>query len=237
MSPETPAALLARLVESDPGRPRITTYDDTEGPTRGERIELSARVVANWVSKAGNLLQEDLDAAPGTRVLLDLPAHWRSVYWAFAVWSVGAEVVLPGADADTPVDVVVTDDPERCEQGEVAVLVTLAALARSADGPVPPGAVDEAKDLATHGDVFTAWDEPDADAVALRTPEGALTYAGLVPTGAGPVREHVATGETATLLEVVLRAWAGDGSVVLTRGAPDADVLAARLATEGVTGA
>ena len=33
-----PAALLRRLVESDPGRPRITVYDDTDSPTRGERV-------------------------------------------------------------------------------------------------------------------------------------------------------------------------------------------------------
>ena len=235
MSPESPAALLARLVASDPGRPRVTVYDDTDGPTRGERVELSARVVANWVAKAANLLQEDLDAAPGTRVLLDLPAHWRTLYWAFAVWSVGAQVVLPGAD-DESADVVVTDDPERCAAADDAVLVTLAALARGASVPVPAGAVDEAKELATHGDVFVAWDEPADDQPALLGPDGVLTYAGLVPTGQGAVREHVATGEAATLLEVALRAWAGDGSVVLTRGTPDADTLAARLAAEGVTG-
>ena len=234
MSPESPAALLARLVGTDPGRPRITVYDDTDGPTRGERIELSARVLANWVAKAANLLQEDLDAGPGTRVLLDLPAHWRSLYWAFATWSVGAEVVLPGAEDDDAVDLVVTDDPERCALAGTSVLVTLAALARGAAVPVPQGAVDEAKDLATHGDVFVPWDEPDDDAVALTAPSGALTYAGLVPTPAGGRREHVATGETATLLEVALRVWAGDGSLVLTRGRPDTDVLAARLAAEGV---
>jgi hypothetical protein len=34
----------------------------------------------------------------------------------------------------------------------------------------------------------------------------------------------------------VLAAWAADGSVVLTRGTPDHDVLERRLASEGVTG-
>src|SRR5690349_12730133 len=46
-APSGPAALLRRLVDDDPGRPRITVYDDTDTPTRGERVELSARVLAN----------------------------------------------------------------------------------------------------------------------------------------------------------------------------------------------
>ena len=49
-----------------------------------------------------------------------------------------------------------------------AVLVTLAALARSAGPRCPPGVVDEARELATHGDVFDAWDEPDGGDPALR---------------------------------------------------------------------
>ena len=82
---------------ADPGRPRVTVYDDTDSPTRGERIELSARVLANWVAKAANLLRDDLDAGPGSVVLLDLPPHWRTLYWAFAAWSVGACVEVPDA--------------------------------------------------------------------------------------------------------------------------------------------
>ena len=93
--PESPAVLLRRLVSADPGRPRITVYDDTDSPTRGERIELSARVLANWVAKAANLLRDDLDVGPGSVVLLDLPPHWRTLYWAFAAWSVGACVEVP----------------------------------------------------------------------------------------------------------------------------------------------
>ncbi|MEO6790855.1 MAG: TIGR03089 family protein, partial [Ornithinibacter sp.] len=154
-SAQSPSALLTALVASDPGRPRITVYDDTDSPTRGERIELSARVLANWVAKAANLLQEELDAAPGSVVRLDLPPHWRTLYWAFAVWSVGACVEVgpdagtgPGAAAEP--DVLVTDDAQAAADtaAEHVVLVTLAGLARSASSPVPAGAVDEARDLA-----------------------------------------------------------------------------------------
>ena len=236
-----PAALLRRLVDADPGRPRITVYDDTDSPTRGERVELSARVLANWVAKAANLLQDELDAGRGTVVRLDLPPHWRTLYWALAVWSVGACVQVPAHRTDDHVedgglaaaDVVVTDDPAAAEEAEEGVLVTLAALARTAAVPVPAGVVDEAKEVATHGDVFTAWEEPEDDDAALRN-GGITTFGGLVPAGEDG-RVHTATTDTKAFLLAALAAWAADGSVVLTRGEPAPEALAARLASEGVT--
>jgi len=248
--PETPAALLRRLVAADPGRPRITVYDDTDSPTRGERIELSARVFANWVAKAANLLRDDLDAGPGSVVLLDLPPHWRTLYWAFAAWSVGACVEVPGhrttadaghgaaADAASPAtpDIVVTDAVDVASIAPEAVLVTLAALARSAGVTVPAGVVDEARELATHGDVFDVWDEPDGSDPALRAAGRVSAYEDLVPAPAGgPQRVHTDTTDTAAFLRVALAAWAADGSLVVTRGAPEASVLDARKASEGVT--
>ncbi|WP_377643978.1 TIGR03089 family protein [Oryzobacter terrae] len=238
-----PAALLRRLVESDPGRPRITVYDDTDSPTRGERVELSARVLANWVAKAANLLQDELDAGVGTVVRLDLPPHWRTLYWALAAWSVGACVVVPAhragaraADSDVALsaaDVVVTDDPATAEDAEEGVLVTLAALARSAPGPVASGVIDEAKEVATHGDVFTPWEEADPSDPALRN-GGTTTFGDLVPAPEDG-RVHTATDDTAAFLRTALAAWAADGSVVLTRGTPAPEVLAARRSAEGVT--
>ena len=255
----TPAELLRALVDADPGRPRITVYDDTDSPTRGERIELSARVLANWVAKAANLLRDELDVEVGSVVRLDLPPHWRTLYWALATWSVGGCVEVPrhrGSDAvaapaasgsgSARVDVVVTDAVDvatatSAASGE-AVLVTLAALARSAGAPVPSGVVDEARELATHGDVFDAWDQPDPSDPALRVlgagghPTDATAYETLVPaTGRGPERVHTSTTDTARFLRLALEVWAGDGSVVLTRGTPTDEVLASRLSAEGVT--
>ena len=248
--PETPAVLLRRLVAADPGRPRITVYDDTDSPTRGERIELSARVVANWVAKAANLLRDDLDVGPGSVVLLDLPPHWRTLYWAFAAWSVGACVEVPdhrttlddghgaspeAASPATP-DVVVTDAADVASTAPEAVLVTLAALARSAAVTVPAGVVDEARELATHGDVFDAWEDPDGADPALRAAGRVTAFEDLVPAPAGePQRVHTDTTDTAAFLRVALAAWAADGSLVVTRGAPEASVLEARKASEGVT--
>ena len=116
------------------------------------------------------------------------------------------------------------------------MLVTLAGLARSASSPVPAGAVDEARDLATHGDVFDAWEEPATSDGALRSATGTTAYGDLVPTSdATSARVHTATSDTAAFLDLALRVLAGDGSIVLTRGAPGTDALESRLANEGVT--
>ena len=231
-----PADLLAALVAADGTRPRLTFYDDAPGPTRGERIELSGRVLANWVAKAANLLQDDLDGAPATTVGLDLPAHWRAFYWALATWSVGSTVVL-GPDARTA-DVVVTTDPqvagEVAESAGLAVLVTLPMLARG-NPATPADTVDEAHDLAGYGDLFSPWEEADERSPALVVDGAATAYGRVVAAtpawGAAPrVRVPDRLGDA---LVAALSAWDADGSVVLVREA-EAD-QAARLASESVT--
>ena len=237
-----PSDVLAALLRSDPGRPRVTFYDDTPGPTQGERIELSAKVLANWVSKAANALQDEWDVGPGSTVRLALPPHWRALYWALAAWSVGATVVVDGPDADAAgatkeADVVITDSPDRAAAAPAGVLVTLAGLARSATVPVPAGLMDEARELSTHGDQFTAWDEPVDDDPALRVGGEDTAYAEVVPATDWPrgSRVHLAAADLPTVLTQALAAWMVDGSVVLSRGAEPAGGRADRLAAEGVT--
>ncbi len=236
-------ALLRALVASDPGRPRITWYDDAAGPTRGERIELSARVLANWVAKAANLLVDELDVEAGDRVVVDLPTHWRATYWLLAAWSVGAEVVVGANDVSNP-RVVVTDDPASVDAGDGAtvVAVTLPALARSwAGSPLAAGVVDEAATLTGQPDVFDA-DEPDGDGVALRTGDRAVTYAELLAaaravSAAWPAQARVlvSTGP-ADAVAGLLAPLTVDGSLVLVRD-PDPALADERRAAERVTSA
>jgi uncharacterized protein (TIGR03089 family) len=242
-----PDSLLRALQRSDAARPRITCYDDTDGPTRGERIELSARVLSNWVAKAANALQEDYDLEPGSVVLLALPPHWRTAYWALAVWSVGGCVAV---DADEQADVCVSDDAAviadfvgRSGAGAGAVLVTLPALARHAETGVPDGVMDEAAQLATFADQFEPWAEADDDDPALAADGTPISYGRLLSwAGDGELaavgaqaRAHVSTYDTELFLKVLLRTWEGDGSVVLSRGEPSAPTLTERLVTEAVT--
>ncbi|MGB7820174.1 MAG: TIGR03089 family protein, partial [Ornithinibacter sp.] len=119
---------------------------------------------------------------------------------------------------------------------EHVVLVTLAGLARAAVVPVPAGAVDEARDLATHGDVFESWDEPAPGDTALRSAAGSTPYDDLFPAwSAAAPRVHTTTRDTADFLALALRVIADDGSIVLTRGHPGEAALESRLAAEGVT--
>ena len=215
----TPAEVLTGLLRSDPTSPRVTCYDDGTG----ERIELSGKVLANWVAKAANLLQDELDAGPGTTVGLHLPAdHWRTYYWALAAWSVGARIVT--TDAPSDISVGVSD----AHAADTHVVVTLAALARRATADVPPGGIDEARELSSYGDAFAAYRNPSDTDPALDD----TSYADLVTIG-GPLRRRVrVSGGLGEALREALAVWADDGSVVLLRDVRPEDVDR-RLVTEG----
>jgi uncharacterized protein (TIGR03089 family) len=246
----TPAGLLGALVTSDPGRPRVTWYDDAPGPTRGERIELSARVLANWTAKAANLLVDELDVEPGDEVVLALPTHWRALYWSLAVWSAGGVVVVPaGPDdvPDAPRVLVVTAETAglaAASNADSVVAVSLPALSRAwTEGPLPAGAVDEAAVLTGQGDVFVPFDDPDPDGLALRVGGGpdarVWTSAGLLTDARQaastlPDRARVLRTEGPAAAVDLLAPWTVDGSLLLVRD-PDPALLDDRLRAEQVT--
>lgn len=186
-APRDVPSLLEALVASDPGRPRLTWYG-----ADGERVELSARVLDNWVAKTANLLVEELDAGPGTRVRLDLPPHWRTAVWLLAAWAVGADVV------DEPaVDVVVATDAATDAGDARLVLVALPALARGVPH-LPNGALDYNAEVSGFGDVLLA-DEP----------------AVLPAVGPAPARARVLVTSSAWSTPAWLAPLLADGSVVL----------------------
>jgi uncharacterized protein (TIGR03089 family) len=235
----TPASVLADILRSDPARPRVTFYEDTPGPTHGERIELSGKVMNNWISKAGNALQDEYDLGPGSIIRLALPPHWRALYWAFAVWSVGGTVDCAG---DAVPDLLISDDPDLAATLEPTpndvVLVTLAALARFHPGRVPADAMDEARELATYGDQFVARTDPTPDDLALISGGVPAAYRSVVPQRDWPAGVRVSVfGDLSEVLQSTLAAWAVDGSVVLARSGQHAggDPQPERLASEGVT--
>src|SRR4051794_22652943 len=149
------------LISVDPGRPRVTWYG-----TDHERVEFSAKTLNNWVSKTANLLVDELDAGPGCRLGIALPAHWRTVVWLLAGWSGGAHAIVlasagpPVPDAPTTaVDVLVTDRPSSPPPGTIEsqlVVVSLPALATRFLGDVPTGAIDAAAEIRLQPDVFVA---------------------------------------------------------------------------------
>ncbi|HOF62659.1 MAG TPA: TIGR03089 family protein [Dermatophilaceae bacterium] len=227
--------VLPALLTADTAAPRLTYYDDATG----ERVEFSAKVLANWTAKAANFLVEEAEAGLSTTVGLVLPTHWRAMYWALASWSVGATVVV-GSDAPEA-EVVVTDDADiaaaAVRSGRYAVLVTLAALARSRPD-TPAGATDEARELASYGDVFAPIDRPAASSAALRWEDGEAAYrtttAALVTsTPLAPGTRVRVPDDLSAALRTAIAAWHGGGSIVIVRNALSDQ--AHRLAAERVT--
>lgn len=232
---QLPAQVLADAVGRDATRPALTYYDDSPDGT-GERIELSRRVLRTWVAKAANALQEGLDVQPGSVVLVDLPApHWRLAYWALAVWSVGATLTV---DTHEGADVLVTTDPdsELAEDCDEVVAVTLPALSRDFGGELRSGVMDEAAELSSYADDFTAWDEVDAEGTALVSRGERVSYAELLeglPSLPAGARTLVTTQDRGLLVRQVLQVLAADASAVLVHGAVPA-TEDDRLRSEGV---
>lgn len=226
--------LMTALRSGHSTSPRLTWY----GPD-AERVELSGRVLDNWVAKTSNLLQDELDAEPGMRLRLDLPAHWKSVILALGAWQLGMEVVLDSADAD----LLATQSPEAGPGSagfDAVIAVPLPALAMRWPGELPPGVVDYAAEVRSHGDVFMAHEDPDASRRAIVSSAGTAhlhsdLLEGFAAAHDAGVRLLVRAGDglEAALVQS-LGAWRNDGSVVLVH--PDVAVTAKLLADERVQG-
>jgi uncharacterized protein (TIGR03089 family) len=158
------AALLDPLrTGPDAARPLITYYDDATG----ERIELSAVTAANWAAKAANLLREECDVEPGTKIALLLPPHWQTAAVLLAVWWCGAEVVTDPATAECVIcdadrlDLALNDAPP----GGVVAL-SLDAFGKGIPG-LPDGVLDFATEVRLQPDEFVPWQPLPSGAPAL----------------------------------------------------------------------
>ncbi len=239
--PQDVPALLRALLADDPGRPRLTWY----GPDP-ERVELSGRVLDNWVAKTANLLVEELDAGPGSTVAVDLPPSWRTAVWLLATWSAGAcAAVVDGGRPVAAADVVVTATPQAHAgiPGRL-VAVALPALAVRFDGPLPPGALDAAAEVRSYGDVFLPPVLPAPGDPAFAVRGATLSHADLLPAARAAADEQelpdgvrLLTGAGPDLaVPALLAPLVRGGSVVLHHDldALDDGALRSLAAQEGV---
>jgi uncharacterized protein (TIGR03089 family) len=91
----TPEQQFDKLLAADPSRPFVTYYDEATG----ERSELSAKSLANWVAKTHHLLVDELGLGVGDTALVALPAHWISVPILLGCLTAGL-ALTPSGDAD-----------------------------------------------------------------------------------------------------------------------------------------
>jgi uncharacterized protein (TIGR03089 family) len=246
-----PADLLAAALRRSAATPLLTSYDDATG----ERIELSAATLANWVAKTANLLQDECDVGPGSTVALALPVHWQTAAVLLGAWScgaavldtaledegrsAGAEVVLAAQERLPALAEALGDAP-----GTELWGLSLHPLGLGMTGYAGP-ARDFALEVRVHGDVFFPHQDPDPAGAGLLVGGASLTLGGLGATAAelaarlgltegDRVLVDERTAEEAGPVAWLLAPLAAGASIVLCRNA-DPDRLAARVATERVT--
>ena len=242
-----PAELLTEALRRNAGGPLVTFYDDVSG----ERTELSAATLANWVAKTANLLQDEFDVGPGSTVAVTLPVHWQTAAVLLGVWSCGAAVLdTAGEDNDrfTEADVVLADAdrlPPLEEQGlEQLMGLSLHPLGLGMAGYTGP-ARDFALEVRAHGDVFSPWQPVDPAGPGLVLGGGELTLRGLVEAATelagrlGIVEGDRLLVDERTAAEAGPVVWllaplAAGASLVLCRDA-DPTALGSRAASERVT--
>lgn len=246
--PPLPDGLLTAALRRDAAAPLVTFYDDSTG----ERVELSATTLANWVAKTANLLQDEFDVGIGSIVGVALPVHWQTAAVLLATWSCGAAVLETAAEDDgrlSAADVVLAEQDrlpamEEVADGDVLMGLSLHPLGAGMTGYAGP-ARDFAAEVRVHGDTFLPLAPPDPTAPGLVAGGLNLTLGDL---GAAATelaqRLGVAEGDRVLVDERVaaeagpvtwlLTPLAAGASIVLCRSAA-ADGLASRAASERVT--
>ena len=215
-----PASLLAAVRRRDPAGPLFTFYDDATG----ERTELSATTIANWVAKTANLLRDDCEVEVGEEVAVLLSAHWQTAVVLLALWSIGAR---PSADIGD--GLVVADEPAlpQLRPGRVLGLSLRPMNGRLVDAPA--GVVDYAAEVLAAGDVLVGAQPSGAGETAEAVARAAEL--GLVAGDRVLVAGAAGLADAADWLLAPLSAGA---SVVLCRHA-DPAALPARAVQERVT--
>ena len=164
MTASTFPQLLAEQVRLSGARPVVTFYDDATG----ERVELSAVTLANWVAKTAGVLQDELGLERGDTVLVDLPTHWLAPVWLGACWSTGLAVTTdPGVDV--ALVVCGPDGVLRFAAGDRPVVaLSLQPMGRRFTEPLPPGVLDFGVVVWGQPDAFVAYDPPEPADLAWR---------------------------------------------------------------------
>lgn len=207
----TPHSLYTKL-QGVGSSPAIVYY----GP--GERIELSGKVAANHVAKIANYLADEVELIPGSRVVLDLPAHWKTIVWALGAMVAGGNVVIgrERIEDHEPDTVVVTNNPSgiKVDDGDTIVALNLASLAFSWDGDLDSDVHDGAAEVMSHPDTLLVS--------GLDTDSNASFYAKVLPDAPSDERVAIHLPGVLPLLATAYPVLA-DGHTLVVITDPDAD--------------
>jgi uncharacterized protein (TIGR03089 family) len=212
-----------RTTAADATRPVVTYYDDATG----ERTELSAATLDNWVAKTANLLTLGLGLGTGDQAGIGLPAHWQTAAVLLGCWTASLAI----GPADQGEVAFVTADRVADARAADVLALALAPLGLPFRPGPPAGAADYVVEVRAHGDRYTGPPPaPTASALTDGTTHAELVEraAGRVAAGARVLIDADATPDPADWLIAPLVAGA---SIVLCRNL-DPGKLDARLAAE-----
>lgn len=222
--------------------PLVTYYD----LGTGERTELSAVTVTNWVNKTCNLLADEYGLDLGDLVLLDVarthPGHWVTVCLELACWSLGVTVVVERDDGVDPGVRLVVAGPlytsaaeHATELGADLLACSLHPLALPFAERLPDGAADFSLEVRGQPDQYAAVTVP-GDAAAWRSTEAVRTQTELAVERESTQRRLLRPSTPwATARDGVVAALIGGGSVVVAVGVDDAALERIRE-TENIDG-
>lgn len=230
MSPAARAGdLLPAVLRSAAARPLLTYYDDRSG----ERTELSAVTLDNWVAKTANLLQEGAGVSPGDRVVLWLPAHWQTAVWLLACFALGAEADLaadpaPGPKGASDAAVLVSGPAwlDRAADSGVAEVIGLSL--RPLGGPLeapPAGVTDYATEVPAYADRFSPWSTPTADDPGLCLADHVLASGAVVEAARADAARWGLSAEDRVLSTLPWDGWPGLSAGLLAPLAAGASVV------------
>lgn len=215
--------LLAHILNDDPAAPRVTVYNETTGA----RLDFSGHTLDNWAAKVANMLYEEFDLEPGSRITIDLPVGWQAIAIALGAVAAGIEFGFGEPASDSEVHFTNPDraaelglDPATID----VVLVTDDPFGRGVEetgGTVPAGMIDFGPTVRFFGDQFFYPTPALAD-----HPSQWESAARVLSTG---------WTDAASFDHVVLQPLASGGSVVIVSGLTTPERLAHIAKTEKIT--
>ncbi|MFT4166090.1 MAG: TIGR03089 family protein [Microlunatus sp.] len=227
---------LRRRTSSAGSDPLITYYD----LGTGERTELSAVTVSNWVDKSCHLLTDEYGLDLGDIVLLDVarthPGHWVTACLELACWRLGVTVALDdgsGAQLVVSGPGYATAAEQATGLGAELLVCSLHPLGLPFTESLPPGVADYSLEVRAQPDQYPAM--PLApDELAWRSDEATLTQAEISAVE-GSSRRRLLRPSTPwpTARDGILAALVGGGSLVVVVG-DDQTALDRIRATENI---
>lgn len=223
--------LLERALRADPAGPLLTYYDDATG----ERIELSATSLANWVAKTANFLVDGLGYDEPASVAVLLPAHWQSAGVLLGTWAAGHQVraALPDAEDEPGGRGSGTPDVLFCFESDLESYADLRSdvvgLTLDPFGRVltdaPRRVTDYAAEIGGYGDRYTPAVPLDPDLPALLAGRLELTQDGLAGAADGLAEQLGLRAGDRIMVSAELAAQAGPLSWLLAPLAAGASVV------------